>query len=115
MTDPLSDTWACPNCNDENEHYIRRNMCNTLRLGAILPLKSSTLGPRSAVIFNKNHPTNAAACVRGPERPSKGTLQSVKHPPPPACEFPHHDVKEKAISSMKPKSCPSAMRVSDAV
>jgi hypothetical protein len=108
MTDPLSDTWVYPDCNYENEHYIRCIMCNMLRPGAILPSKFSTLGCPSAVVVNKNHPATATACVCGPGHPSKGTSQSVKHPPTPACESPHRDAKEKAIASMKPKSPPSA-------
>jgi hypothetical protein len=90
-------------------------MCNTRRSCAILPSKSSTLGHRSAVIVNKNHPDAVAARVCGPGCRSKGTLQSTKHLPPPACESPHCDAKEKAIASMKPKPRPSAMRVSDVV
>ncbi len=115
MTNPLLDTWVCPDCNYENEHYICCIMCNMPRPGAILPLKLSTLGNCSALVVNKNHPAAVAACVHGSGRPSKGTLQSVKQPPPPACESPHHDAKEKAIASMKPKPHPSAMHVSKLV
>jgi hypothetical protein len=90
-------------------------MCDAPRLGAILPSMSSTLDPCSAVVFNKNCPAAAATLVPGPGHPLKGTLQSLKHLPSPACKSPTRDAKEKVISCMKPKPRPSAMRVSDVV
>ncbi len=101
MTDPLLDMWACSNCNYENEHFIHCIMCDIPRPGAILLLKLFTLGDCSALVVNKNQTAAVAARVHGPGHLSKGTSQSVKQPPCPAHESPHHDAKEKAIASMK--------------
>jgi hypothetical protein len=99
MTNPMLDTWECPNCLHVQQEYLRCIMCNVPRPGAILPSGSSTKG--HCVINKNNHAAIVAACVGGGGRPLKGSLQPLKQLPPHACNSPHRGAKEKAIESMK--------------